>query len=182
MNKNIKDDEIINLAKKNNLICQNILYNKYRKKLTEYVINIYNQKDDVEDIVSDILIKVFLKLRLYNNKKSDFDTWVFNIMKNHMIDLWRKKVPDVIYNDDVYYENNHSISVWVDFSETHSDCMEFIRNENKIKKGDFNLLEMKYVYDFSYKDMSCYSDMSVSALANRVNYIKTKIKPLIVHQ
>ena len=171
----ISENDVIKFAQKGDIKCQDILYDKYKKGLTKYIKDVYNPKDNVEDIVSDILIKVFLNLNKYNINKSDFKTWVFNIMKNHMVDLWRKKNPDIIY-DDIHNESVYLNSTIINHENDYMDCAKSMMIENNINKSDFFLLEMKYIYGFSYLDMSYYSDMSASKLANKINYIKSKIK------
>jgi RNA polymerase sigma-70 factor, ECF subfamily len=175
----INDKELIKAAQKGNSSYQNILYDKYKKILTKYIKEVYNINKDVEDIVSDILVKIFVNLEKFDYNKSDFNTWVFNIAKNHIIDLWRKNKIDVVYDSNLYNEDCLNVSMFIDFSESSEDHFDFITKNIKITKKDMNLLEMKYVYGFSYEDMSCYSEMSASTIANRVNYVKSKIKPLI---
>ncbi len=176
MKENVKTEELVKLAQSGNLLYQNILYNKYKNILTKYIKEVYNPKEDVEDIISEVLIKIFLSLNSYNCQKSDFNTWAFNITKNHMIDLWRKNNVDIIYNNEVVDEIRSNGSTTIDFDQMGFDNVGCICEWIKIPKRDAKLLELKYVYGFSYEDMSCYSGISTTTIANRVNYIKSKIK------
>lgn len=171
------NENTIKLAKCGDVLHQDLLYKTYKKKLTGYIKNYYDVKEeDVEDIVSEILVKVFLGLKNFNEKKSIFNTWVINIAKNHMVDLWRKNEISMVYNDDYYSDDNSVATIDIDFKESYRDRHDFLKN---LTINECELLEMKYEYGFTYEDIGLYTQMSASTIANKVNYIKTKIKPHI---
>jgi len=73
-----------------NLGAQETLYNRYRKIVKDFIRSKYSIYYDIDDDVSEIMIKVFLNLTTYDNSKSKFKSWVLNITKHYMIDKWRR--------------------------------------------------------------------------------------------
>lgn len=94
-------------------------YNKYRKIIKDFIRSKYSLYYDIEDDVSEILIKAFYSLNTFDSSKSKLKSWVCTIAKNYMIDKWRNNslsvtsyVPDyssneitVTSNCSCYYTN-----------------------------------------------------------------------------
>jgi len=176
MNTKYCDNELLNDIFNGGVASEEILYNKYKKILTAYIKNKYPTIYDYEDIVSDVLIKVFLNLSNYKTKKGRFKSWVFTILKNHLIDVWKKNKIDLQYGD-VYFEKNITDNDFTYWSETfYQDNMKVFCIETKINEGEFGLLELKYLHGYSYEDISCYYNSTPEILSNKVNHIKNKIK------
>ena len=71
---------------------QRIFYNKYRTILNDYIYSKYPNNYDLEDDVSEILIKISTNLYKYDPEKASVKTWAFAIAKNYMIDKSRSPV------------------------------------------------------------------------------------------
>lgn len=175
--KNIDDEILIKKIMDGHIMSEYLLYNKYNEYLINYMKERYNYQENIDDIVSEVLIKVFTKLKSYNNKKTNFKSWVINILKNHMIDIWRKKEPVVIYNTETYHDKIKNNSLGVEYILSELEGINELYSNVTLTKKDKDFFEMKYVYGFSYEDISCYSGISSTTICNRVNYIKRKIKP-----
>lgn len=68
---------------------QTILYDKYKKIIKDYLRSKYFNYPDLDDDVSEVVIKVFMNLATFDPEKSKFKSWVISIAKNYMIDKWR---------------------------------------------------------------------------------------------
>ena len=58
---------------------QEILYDKYKKSVRNFLKNKYSVYYDLDDDVAEIMIKVFIKLNTFDSTKSKFRSWVFSI-------------------------------------------------------------------------------------------------------
>jgi len=181
---------------------QEILYEKYKKSVKNFLKSRYSIYYDLDDDVSEIMIKVFMKLDTFDRNKSKFRSWVFSIAKNHMIDKWRSNtitltgnnntcsytvstdVTDVLTND---YITSSNTSMVVDCGSTFttSNCCAGLEFENcnsinhisdQLSPQDFTLLDMKYVQGYSYNEIGNEFNVTSSTISNKVNYIKTKLK------
>lgn len=179
-------------------MAQETLYNKYKKIVKFFLKNKYSTYSDIDDDVSEILIKVFLNLNTFDKDKSKFKSWVLSIARNHMVDKWRCGcITTVSLNSD--WINNVtgelSVSNSICSSITNNNCFAFTSNgtytscnadfencssinyiSSQISKTDYNILNMKYVQGYNYCEIGSEFNITSNTVSNRVNYIKTKLK------
>jgi RNA polymerase sigma-70 factor (ECF subfamily) len=58
--------------------------------IRSYVQKRIHRRDDIEDVVQDLMLKVHTNLRLYDPTKK-FEPWLFTLAKNGIIDHLRKR-------------------------------------------------------------------------------------------
>jgi RNA polymerase sigma factor (sigma-70 family) len=79
------------------------LWEYYYPRLLIYIKS-FKKTSNLEhhDAVSDILLKIFNNLHKYNQLYS-LSTWVYNIAKNHVLDLYRKddKLSLLVSNEEI---------------------------------------------------------------------------------
>ena len=69
----------------------------FKKLIEEYISSLYNftarltNRNDAEDIVQEIFIKVWKNLNSFDENKASFITWIFTIAKNTTTDFLRKR-------------------------------------------------------------------------------------------
>lgn len=84
------DSEVVGLAKENPdyLAC---LMERYEEKLFYYIRRIsYFSKEDIEDILQEVFIKVYKNLNDYEDSLK-FSSWIYRITHNHTVDEIRKR-------------------------------------------------------------------------------------------
>jgi len=184
---------------------QEILYEKYKQAVTNFLKKKYSIYYDLEDDVAEILIKVFMGLESFDETKSKFRSWVFSIAKNHMIDKWRNNTITLTGNssgvitvssdantlnlsDSGGYITSTSTTA-IDasmgtFTTTNccsadydfENCSSINFISDQLSPQDFTLLDMKYVQGYSYNEIGSEFNVTSSTISNKVNYIKTKLK------
>ena len=188
---------------------QEILYEKYKKSVKNFLKNKYSSYIDLDDDVSEIMIKVFMNLQNFDASKSKFRTWVFSIAKNHMVDKWRGNTITLTGNSSVItvstdgtgvdircgggYTTSNTANIDVNAS-TFTTCCAGMEFENcntinyvsdQLSPQDFTMLDMKYVQGYSYNEIGSEFNVTSSTISNKVNYIKTKLKknnPEIIYE
>lgn len=70
-------------------MAQKTLYDNNKKIVKDYLRSKYSNYYDIDDDVSEIMIKIFMNLATYDPTKSKFKSWVLTIANNYMIDRWR---------------------------------------------------------------------------------------------
>lgn len=65
------------------------IYSEYYPKVLQYIQNHTNGHMDAEDIAQNVFVKVFAKWDTFDPAKSSVSTWIFNIMRNTLIDHQR---------------------------------------------------------------------------------------------
>lgn len=185
-----------------NQTAQETLYKRYRKIVKDFILSKHSTYYDIDDDVSEILIKVFMNIKDFSEHKSKFKSWVLSISKNYMIDKWRCTTACCTtvlpasanltltscgytgsYFNSTFTVNNPSIvssSNNCGCSNSASCNFENANAVNYISKqlspSDFALLDMKYVQGYDYKEIGSEFQITSSTVSNKINYIKTKLK------
>ncbi len=67
-----------------------LIFNEYQHKLKRSFFAAVRNEEIAEDLTLEVLYKVISKIDSYQANKSKFNTWVWNIYQNHLIDYFRK--------------------------------------------------------------------------------------------
>lgn len=171
----LHDDEIVAGVLSGSTKHQKDLYEKYKRVLINYIKKHHqNLIFESEDIVSDVLIKIFTNIEKFDAQKYVFKTWCLGILKNHIVDMWRKNKIDVTYYDTTY---NVTLSCVNDIeNEILNEYFMSLCENASVTKNDHSYLELKYIHGYSYEDISAYTGISATQLSNRISYLKKKIK------
>lgn len=65
------------------------LYAEYAGKVRGYVFGRLSNRDDAEDVVSDVFLKVYEKYPTFDADRASVSTWVYTITRNTVIDYFR---------------------------------------------------------------------------------------------
>lgn len=176
-------EELIEKTIKGNKRAESELYIIYRNKLKIFLINKYGYNDDHFDDVSEILMKILGRLKSYDPLKSKFDTWVYTIAKNYMIDKSKKVKPQHLSftsnttifdgSNENYFEPTSHNSTPLEILETNDFISHISKN---ITTNDYSMLTMKYVDGYSHSEIAKQFNSSENKICNRINYTKNKIK------
>lgn len=69
----------------------NTLYNIYSKSLYGVIFNLLKNKEEAEDVLQEVFVKIWKNVDSYNESKGRFFTWILNIARNAAIDRLRSK-------------------------------------------------------------------------------------------
>ena len=125
---NKTDSELIELAKKDPDIF-GLIVARYQEKLYRYIQRIsYFKKEDVEDILQEIFIKVYKNLYDYDDSLK-FSSWIYRIARNQTIDEIRKKsrVSQILSLDEKDLGKLIKSSVNLEHEITRKDSFEKLR-------------------------------------------------------
>jgi DNA-directed RNA polymerase specialized sigma24 family protein len=189
-----------------NQTAQETLYKRYRKTVKDFILSKYPTYYDIDDDVSEVLIKVFMNIKEFREHKAKFKSWVLSITKNYMIDKWRctaacntTVLPAnanltltsscagsylnstfTVNNSGISNANGMSVSNCCSFTNVDStnfeNCNAVSFISTQISPVDYALLDMKYVQGYDYKEIGSEFQLTSSTVSNKINYIKTKLK------
>ena len=151
---------------------ENLLYIKYKDVVNSYIRKKYSNNSDIEDDVSEIMVRVFMNLCSYDKKKSKFKTWVISITKNYLIDKWRQyqNCITLTAGNTVTLDGCESVAFFtssftsgeieLDNSTYSVSCSSDFENCNtlnyistQVDTVDYQLLDMKYVRGYNYNEI-----------------------------
>jgi RNA polymerase sigma-70 factor, ECF subfamily len=165
---------------------EEILYEKYKKIVNDFILYKYPGCIDIDDDVSEVLIKMFTNLTSFDSTKSKFKSWVLTITKNHIIDKWRNTnitinpcsydnmfVTSDTFNALDYLESGICITNSNSKFENNSTISYL---SSQLSKEDYTMLNMKYTEGYDYNEIGRQFNISSTTVSNRINYLKSKLK------
>lgn len=136
--KSYSDADLMMLSKKNPESF-GILMERYQGPLFHYIRRITQlPKEDVEDLLQEVFIKIYQKLNEYNEVLK-FSSWAYRIAHNHIIDYFRKANarPQINALEEHEWEKIIHFSLPLEKDIMNKDCVE------KVKKS---IQEMPITY------------------------------------
>lgn len=84
-------EEVLSLIQKKDSRAYTILYDMYSKSLFSVISNLVKDREEAEDILQEVFVKIWKNIDTYNDSKGRFYTWIVNIARNSSIDKMRSK-------------------------------------------------------------------------------------------
>ena len=100
------------VAHDNELICQSIsgdkeamsrLIRRHQAWIYNIALRMVLVAQNAEDVTQEILVKMITKLSTYDSTKASFRTWLYRIIKNHVINMQKTEYEKSITTLDEYY-------------------------------------------------------------------------------
>jgi RNA polymerase sigma-70 factor (ECF subfamily) len=159
------------------------LWEYYYPRLLIYIKSFRKiSNSEHNDIVSDILLKIFNNMHKYNQIYS-LSTWVYSIAKNHILDLYRKtnKLSLVISDEEIDEqtisagEQNDFVDKIIekDMAEKCRQCIESLNEKDK------RLVFLRYYEGLNAKEIALIEGIPHSTIRQRLMVVKSRIKKLL---
>ena len=134
--KNVPDEELVEKIRSENNELYAEIVRRYQQKLYRYLRYLTNRPDEAEDLLQDVIIKVYRNLFGFDTKKK-FSSWIYRIAHNEGLNFLKKTAR----KKQVSLEN-------VDFSpESEDDSIEDAFGKKEMQgmvKECLDGLEAKY--------------------------------------
>lgn len=123
------------------------LYAEYAEKVRGYVFGKLSNRDDAEDIVSDIFLKIYEKYPTFDESRASVSTWIYTITRNTVIDYFRAHRICAELPDDLPDEGG------VDDGLLRSESLRVLREALKrLDDRSRALIVLRYYKGMSLKD------------------------------
>ena len=123
------------------------IYNKYHKTIYGIAFSILKNKDDSEDIVQSVFIKIHT---LDNSKlpKEDVASWLYTLTKNEALQFLRKQKNNIDL-DSIYdlTDNNNEIDKLIN-KETYNKLI------SKLNPKEKEIVSLKIISNLSFEEIS----------------------------
>ena len=67
------------------------IYRDYYGKVFGYILSKVSNRQDAEDIATDVFVKIYSKLDTFNESKASLSTWVYIVTRNTLTDYFRTR-------------------------------------------------------------------------------------------
>ena len=141
-------------------------FDQYSPEIFKYLyVRLNFAKEDAEDLLQDVFIKVWRHRDKYNKRKSSIRTWIYRIARNTLIDHLRRKKP----------ETNQKL---IDQASGNDDYqqIELILALKTLPEADYEVVVLKYIMGLTSKEISQATGINHSTVRVRIKRAIEKIK------
>ena len=183
--KKLSDHELLNTYISGNEDSINVLLNRHRKRILDYIYMMVKNRDVADDIFQETLIKVvrFVQEGRYT-ENGKFLSWVLRIAHNQVIDYFRqKKQRNNVSEGDAGYDilnnqkfSDHTVEEKLITNQIETDVrklIDFLPPEQK------EVVLMRYYMGLSFKEIAEQTDVSINTALGRMRYALINPRKLI---
>ena len=159
-----------------------LLVKAYQGQLYNFIYKMTKSKEDTEDILQDVFVKVYNNLYKYNDNYR-FSAWIYTITVNTIKSTYKKKKLRAVshYTEDLLEEIpslEDSPELLVEVKEHYKEIIEAIDSLKEKQKTAFIL---RYLRDFSYKEIGKIMGISQEAAKMKVQRAKSALAQRILN-
>jgi RNA polymerase sigma-70 factor (ECF subfamily) len=156
------------------------LYDRYIKKIYDFVYYKTQHKETAEDLVSQIFTKALSKIGSFNTNKGTFQAWLYQIARNTVIDHYRTRKKDRNIEDIFDLASEIDIERDTEVKIKLAEVEEYLRD---LKPEQRDIILMRVWQGMSYRDISVImgkSEASCKMMYSRgINKLRNEI-PLVL--
>jgi len=176
---NKSDEEIVALTLKNQDYYA-VLMERYENKLAGYIRRISGLgKEDVEDILQNIFIKIYQNLQGFDQMLK-FSSWAYRIAHNEIISHWRKsQVRPQLVGGEEANQFLHNIASELDIAKEMENKGLQADIETVLEKIDLKyreVLMLRFLEEKKYEEISDILRKPLGTVATLVNRAKKQFK------
>lgn len=171
----LSDDKLMELGKNGQKEkAFGLLYQRYYEKVYNCTLQILKNKEEAEDITSEVFQTMIKKSHLYNPRK--FQAWLLRIAHNKSIDAVRKRggnIEPINEEQDRYFENNYFISEDRNFIEEQikEEEAEYLRRSvEKLNPEQKQVVYARLWDDKAFNEIAEETKVSINTSLARMRY------------
>ena len=156
--------------------CKEMIYKSFYGYLMAVVLRYVNERDDAEELVNDVFIKIFNAVNLFNFPKNKeehqkaFKAWIAKIASRTAIDFLRTK-RHLLSLDEIVEEQEPLTEINIIAALNVKDILKLLDALPEIQKLIFNLYEIE---GFSHDEIA--KSLNISESSSRVYLTRAKNK------
>jgi RNA polymerase sigma-70 factor (ECF subfamily) len=172
--KNDSDLFYIQKVKTGDIRSFSAIVSKYQNMVFTIVLKIVESKEDAEDIMQEIFIKVFKSLQQFR-EDAEFSTWLYRIAYNTTLSELRKRKLFFTSIDDVVISVNESFIEDNKEEEIEIKLQYLDKALQKLLPDEIFLLTLHYMDGQSVENIGKISNLTVSNVKVKLHRIRKKL-------
>ncbi len=153
------------------------IYERYENKLKRYIFQISNfSEDEAEDILQNAFIKIWKNINGYD-ETIKFSSFLYRIVHNETISLWRKKQTlekvKENYSHEVGDENEFELKEKPTKNQKILDVLNLLSEKYK------EVLVLKFLENMDYEEISDILKIPEGTVATRINRAKKAFAKIV---
>jgi len=146
----------------------------YQKMIFTIILKIVDNREDAEDIMQEVFVKVFKSLDQFK-EESEFSTWLYRIAYNTTISELRKRKLSYVSINDNLDADNEEFSV-EEASDGREIKLQYLDEAlKKLPPDEIFLVTLFYFKEQSIETISEISNLSVANVKVKLHRIRKKL-------
>jgi RNA polymerase sigma-70 factor (ECF subfamily) len=164
LNDHLEDFELINKAKDGDTGSFGVLYDRYVRKIYNYIYYRTGNVNEAEDLTSRVFFRAFRHIKKYHQRGVPFSAWLYRIAHNLVANWYR----DRSRRKEVALEDHFSSSFQHDFPESalekNQEFERMMRSIRKLPPERQQLIILKFVEGLSNAEIGIIMRKSEGAI------------------
>jgi RNA polymerase sigma-70 factor (ECF subfamily) len=182
--KDLSDSELVKIIIKKNPESYREIVKRYQRKLFVYLYHLVGNKEETEDILQNVFVKVYANLKKFKTRKK-FSSWIYRIAHNEAVNYLKKRSQKkfVSWEDVMISKEKMEIS-----SHERSPLDSWIKKElkkemevalDKLPSKYKEVLILRYFSEKSYEEMGEILKKPINTIGTLINRAKKKLMLII---
>ncbi|MFH0857430.1 MAG: RNA polymerase sigma factor [Candidatus Magasanikbacteria bacterium] len=166
---------VLSLQEKEYFLC---IIQKYQPALSRYIRRISGgTHEDIEDLLQEIFIKVYIHLTSYDSKQS-FSSWIYRIARNETISTFRKKKirPKSVYLEPEELEHIAGTFDFIQMKEKEEFGKEIQNILSLLDPKYRDVLVLKYLEEKEYQEIADILHKPIGTVGTLINRAKKQFQ------
>lgn len=177
------DNQLILSVINGNTDAYSKLMDQYHDEIYKYVYNIVGDVNHSDDVVQEIFIRVFKKLKSYDSSKAGFRTWLYRVSHNYTMNFlksWNKKRSMEINEQKTeLLLSRENIEEKLIKEEQMNSVLKAI--DKVLKQKAKRIIYLHYFSDLSPKEISEVTGIPVQTVYKSIQASIEKIRNEVMH-
>lgn len=160
--------------------CQNgklddfgLLYDRYIRKIYDFIYFKTHHKETAEDLCSKTFIKALEKISTCDVQKGTFSSWIYRIARNTVIDHYRTQKTNLDIEDAWDLSTNEDILKDLDNKQKFEKVQEYLKG---IKAEHRDLVLLRVWSGLSYKEIAQITGKSEESCKMAFSRVISKVR------
>lgn len=155
------------------------LFHYFAPKLKIFLITGYDKQISramAEDLVQEVMVKVWRKAASYQPGKAKASTWLYTIARNARIDMLRKQNPlrNALDTDDIWYEPESEETPFLDLQQQRNQ--EIVAEQLRLLQDDQRQVLFKaYMEGKSHTEIADELEIPLGTVKSRIRLAMKKL-------
>ena len=157
------------------------VYSEYFSTVYNYVFYRLLNRENTEDIVSQVFMKVLRHLPSFDPARASMKTWLLRIADHTLIDFYRKQKPQVSYSQS---ETGLENILNIHFDDQYDQVMDPRRKEvlaalKKLPERDRLFIYYKYFLNITNREIARRMNMNENTVSGVMARARNKLKAIL---
>ncbi|MFI3277303.1 MAG: RNA polymerase sigma factor [Rikenellaceae bacterium] len=153
------------------------LFTRYREAIRRLLVNQMGGGNDVDDLLQETFIKVYINLHRYNPRFT-FGQWIYTIARNTLIDHYRRRQDELPIDERITSSetSNPNPEQCVINSQKRTQIEQAIAHLNSTQQ---QLFRMRFMEEYSYEEIAEKLSMPLGTVKTNIHRARARMCQLI---